>query len=734
MNLAGRSVSVPVAVNENVVCTFNNQRQAATLQLVKKTTGGDGTFSFTSVELSNPSLTTVSGTAQTAANLVVPGTYTLTEATVAGWDLTAVACTGNASAATVNLASRTVSVPVAANENVICTFNNRKSAGTLQLVKRTAGGDGIFAFTSMELGNPSLATVSGTAQTAATAVEPGTYTIAEAASAGWDLTAIACVGNTAAATVNLAGRNVSVPVGANENVICTFNNRRQASLRITKQAVGGNGAFGFSGSGGIGTFSLVTASGTANRLFNNLAAGNYTLSEADAPGWTLAGIACSGATATVDLAARAVVVALGAGQAAECTFTNTEVKNRTEAVIRDFMVRRADAITANGPRADRMVDRLSQSDTPAERGSIKDDASHRTETHRPMKLGGGASCDGPSAPLDPVHMLRADPGDVAARSAGTDCGSDRRAIGTAPVAASGSGDETQGRLAFAGSLSKLGKSVSNRDADKVPLGAGAAGYKGRFDIWTEGTYVYMDSDKSSVTGHFGMVSGGIDYLLRPGLLVGAMIQFDTASERSQQLAFEIKGTGWMAGPYAGVRLSPHLFLDGRAMWGRSSNEVSPFLSYTDHFDTTRWLLSARLTGRWTNGAWTFSPSAEVIKFQETSTSYTDSLGIMIDSQKIDLGRVIFGPEVSYAFRRADGLSIVPRLALRGIWDFETPGVSGLDGTGIGHGQDQLRARIEAGVGLTDTAGRRLDISGAYDGVGADDTKAISGKARVTLPF
>jgi hypothetical protein len=53
---------------------------------------------------------------------------------------------------------------------------------------------------------------------------------------------------------------------------------------------------------------------------------------------------------------------------------------------------------------------------------------------------------------------------------------------------------------------------------------------------------------------------------------------------------------WMAGPYATVRLSENLFWQVRGAWGQSSNTVSPFLTYTDSFDITRWLVSSTLTG------------------------------------------------------------------------------------------------------------------------------------------
>ena len=112
------------------------------------------------------------------------------------------------------------------NENVVCTFNNKKQSGSLQLVKKTEGGDGTFAFTttSSALGNPSLTTAAGIATTAFAAVNTGTYTLTESAANGWTLASIACTGNAGTATVSVANRNVSVPVGTGENVICTFTN------------------------------------------------------------------------------------------------------------------------------------------------------------------------------------------------------------------------------------------------------------------------------------------------------------------------------------------------------------------------------------------------------------------------------------------------------------------------------------------------------------------------------
>lgn len=85
-----------------------------------------------------------------------------------------------------------------------------------------------------------------------------------------------------------------------------------------------------------------------------------------------------------------------------------------------------------------------------------------------------------------------------------------------------------------------------------------------------------------------------------------------SSALNATLATEVNGLGWMVGPYATLRLTDNLlFWQARTAWGRSSNEVSPFLTYTDKFETDGWLVSSTLTGRWGIGPWVLRPSASV---------------------------------------------------------------------------------------------------------------------------
>ena len=254
------------------------------------------------------------------------------------------------------------------------------------------------------------------------------------------------------------------------------------------------------------------------------------------------------------------------------------------------------------------------------------------------------------------------------------------------------------------------------------------------DIWVEGSFTYFDSDSktSGDSGHFGLLRIGADYLVTDTFLAGMMVQFDDMEESSKSGGYRIDGQGWMAGPYAEVRFGEHLFFDAKALWGQSDNTVSPFQTYVDHFSTGRWLVSGRVKGLWTDGTWKFTPSAEVIGFRDASDDYVDSLGVPISGQSVTIGRAIFGPEVSYRHFTDMGWLVEPRLAVKGIWTF---GQDDHSSNGAGKdGIDPLRARIEAGAKFQSPNGTRLELEGAYDGIGSDQLNATSGKASITIPL
>jgi outer membrane autotransporter protein len=320
-----------------------------------------------------------------------------------------------------------------------------------------------------------------------------------------------------------------------------------------------------------------------------------------------------------------------------------------------------------------------------------------------------------------------------------------RGGGPASFGFSGAADDGAGRFAFSTSLAKMRAAASAEQAQKegagLPAGlmglgstAAAPAAPSRFDVWTEGAYSYYSSDRidGKRQGHAGLFFAGADYLVMPGLLVGALVQLDWMNETSSALVRDADGRGWMAGPYLSAQLTPNLFFDARALWGRSSNHIDPLGAYTDSFETSRALAAAKLTGRWAYGALSFQPSAEIIYFSESQKAYTNAIGIDIDGQSVHLGRLTFGPEVGYRLALGDGGTFEPFVGLKGVWDFAKTDETTAAGEPVG--QEAWRGRIEAGATLRTASGIALRAQGSYDGLGDSSFHAWQGRATIVVPL
>ena len=150
----------------------------------------------------------------------------------------------------------------------------------------------------------------------------GAYSLVEAAAQGW-ISQGSCNsdvdgGNTDPAALDLR---------AGETITCNFvNTPDTATLTVVKQSIGGTASFDFSGSGGIGAFSLdTTATNPAQAQFV-VAGGSYDLAETIPEGWALSSASCSGATAngTPNLGNGTITgISIAGGQSVTCTFVNS---------------------------------------------------------------------------------------------------------------------------------------------------------------------------------------------------------------------------------------------------------------------------------------------------------------------------------------------------------------------------------------------------------------------------
>ncbi len=253
----------------------------------------------------------------------------------------------------------------------------------------------------------------------------------------------------------------------------------------------------------------------------------------------------------------------------------------------------------------------------------------------------------------------------------------------------------------------------------------------RFDIWTEGTYTsYRDSESGDETGSFGLVYIGGEWRVRPNFVIGMLAQIDAMAERDDNTDIEASGTGWMAGPYVAGRFGSSSFFQMRGAYGQSSNDISPFGTYEDTFETTRWLVSGKFKQRFTFGSWRLTPSAGLIYFNDEQQSYTDDNGLLIPSQTVALGRITFGPEIAYRGEMSNGMFFEPSIGLTGVWDFASDGTSET----VAVGDDAMRARLTGGLAVGSPRGGRFSMSAFYDGIGSEDFSAYGGKFKLSLPL
>ena len=171
------------------------------------------------------------------------GVYSFTEGpSPAGWVLTGITCTP-ASGATVNLASRKVSINVTSTTNIICVFANNKQQGPLAQV--TIGKDAIpnstqdFNFTGTGPNFASTATLDDDAGVQGSdnvnshfqshMLPAGTYVFTELQNPpGWTLDAISCLPASSAVT-NVSAGTATITVVGTQPVTCMFRNKPVAS-------------------------------------------------------------------------------------------------------------------------------------------------------------------------------------------------------------------------------------------------------------------------------------------------------------------------------------------------------------------------------------------------------------------------------------------------------------------------------------------------------------------------
>lgn len=279
---------------------------------------------------------------------------------------------------------------------------------------------------------------------------------------------------------------------------------------------------------------------------------------------------------------------------------------------------------------------------------------------------------------------------------------------------------SENALSYAATLSGLTGNAAARSGDI-----------GSWDVWSEGRLSRFD-DSTSDNGGFAVVHGGADYRFSDNLLLGVSVSVDWTEQDNAANAGHISGTGWMAGPYATLRLDERVFVDLRAAWGQSSNEISPFGTYTNSFETTRWLIAGAVGGDYVYGNWSLNPIVSAQFIQERQEAYVDSLNVTIPSQTIAQGDVRFEPRLAYHWKTSGGTHLTPWVQVAGVYTFAQQG-NFSPGSFVSQTAG-LTASVQSGVNVAMPGRAALSVSGQYDGLGSGSTHSYGGSVGLSLPL
>ncbi len=467
-----------------------------------------------------------------------------------------------------------------------------------------------------------------------------------------------------------------------ETVTSSLGTGTAASATLTVDAAGAgivtfnvesdtDGIFSFSSAEPVLTISLDVKGGTGSTGALPVATDSYSVAVAAPTGVALTAMVCDDTDSTADVSAAMISVTVGALEVVTCTLTARSSVQPTVETINSFLTRRADLILSSESNPNRRFERL--------------------------KHGSGQT-----------STLRFSNGDLEA---------------LVPFTGQQGGN---GNFEFSTSLLQ-----ARQAAASVALVSGSAGEVAyvenhRFDAWFEAQYRTFGGGADE-HGDFAIAHTGVDYLLTPDVLVGALVSFDTMEELTD--TGTVSGFGYMFGPYMTARLASNLYFDGHVAVGRSDNRISLFDTYTDTFSTRRWLARASLTGEAQHGNWTIRPHARLSYFEEPQQRYVDSVGATIPGQTVRLGQIKIGPTFTGRFEGPEGRTYSPYLEVEGIYNTGDT-LTNTNGPEV----EGWRARLKAGVGMTTEHGTRLSLGATHDGIGRSDFESWGLTFELAIPF
>jgi hypothetical protein len=169
---------------------------------------------------------------------------------------------------------------------------------------------------------------------------------------------------------------------------------------------------------------------------------------------------------------------------------------------------------------------------------------------------------------------------------------------------------------------------------QASLGAGAlAGCRQAGNTWAALSRSWSQ-DESYSLGAFGL-----HHKFNDDLIIGVLAEIDHFDDKAN----DASGTGWLLGPYVVAKHpSSPLYFEGRLLYGQSANNVSPFGTYVDAFDTDRLLAQARVTGQLLRPRMIWMPFLDLSFVRDSQRSYKNALGDVVPELTVNLTQLSGG--------------------------------------------------------------------------------------------
>ena len=248
---------------------------------------------------------------------------------------------------------------------------------------------------------------------------------------------------------------------------------------------------------------------------------------------------------------------------------------------------------------------------------------------------------------------------------------------------------------------------------------GFAGSLGNDGVWGSLTGAWSESDTTKSRHVFGSL--GKHKWYADNRLVGMLLQFDMADDELPNSEGAIDGTGWLMGPYFAARHSTQpLYFEGRLLWGQSYNQIrfeDPALGQrTGDFDSTRWLAQLRMEGEISLGTSRLQPYVDASWTEDSSSGFTDDLGIRVPGLTVRLGQLRLGSNIKIPVAVKQGeMTITGGLGM-------TPSYT--DNNDPDPALSQTRARADFGIDYKLNKNTYLNFDSHYDGIGVSDYKSF----------